>query len=89
MAADATKEAQFEIGHVVFIDIVRYSKPLMEEQKERLHQLIDIVLAISQVAKKCIAVPLRSGPVFQKLLRRKVGLTHMPVPSSDLKVEIG
>ena len=28
MAADATKEIQFEIGHVLFIDIVGYSKPL-------------------------------------------------------------
>ena len=39
MAADATKEIQFEIGHVFFIDIVGYSKLLIEEQKERLGQL--------------------------------------------------
>ena len=36
MAADATKEIQFEIGHVFFIDIVGYSKLVIEEQKERL-----------------------------------------------------
>ncbi|MEP6512007.1 MAG: hypothetical protein ABJB02_10460, partial [Dokdonella sp.] len=38
-----------EIGHVLFIDIVGYSKLLIEEQKERLHQLTAIVLATSQV----------------------------------------
>src|SRR6478672_8884371 len=49
MAADATKETQFEIGHVLFIDIVGYSKLLIEEQKERLGQLTKIVLGTAQV----------------------------------------
>ncbi|HEX3228405.1 MAG TPA: adenylate/guanylate cyclase domain-containing protein [Pyrinomonadaceae bacterium] len=49
MAADATKEIQFEIGHVLFIDIVGYSKLLIEEQKERLGQLTKIVLGTAQV----------------------------------------
>ncbi len=40
---------RFEIGHVLFIDIVGYSKLLIEEQKERLHQLTAVVLATSQV----------------------------------------
>ena len=44
MAADATKDIQFEIGHVLFIDIVGYSKLLIEEQKERLGDLTTIVL---------------------------------------------
>ena len=33
------QETQVEIGHVLFIDIVGYSKLLIEEQKERLGQL--------------------------------------------------
>ena len=49
MAADATKETEFEIGHVLFIDIVGYSKLLIEEQKERLGQLTKIVLGTAQV----------------------------------------
>src|SRR6187200_30355 len=49
MAADATKEIQFEIGHVLFIDIVGYSQLLIEEQKERLGQLTKIVLGTAQV----------------------------------------
>ncbi len=35
---------RLEIGHVLFIDIVGYSKLLIEEQKERLDQLTEIVL---------------------------------------------
>jgi TolB-like protein/cytochrome c-type biogenesis protein CcmH/NrfG len=38
-----------EIGHVLFIDIVGYSKLLIEEQKERLGQLTKIVLGTAQV----------------------------------------
>ncbi len=38
-----------EIGHVLFIDIVGYSKLLIEEQKERLDQLTKIVLGTAQV----------------------------------------
>src|SRR3954454_269415 len=41
---------RLEIGHVLFIDIVGYSKLLIEEQKERLHQLTEIVLATAQVS---------------------------------------
>ncbi|MDQ6911480.1 MAG: hypothetical protein M3128_01230 [Verrucomicrobiota bacterium] len=40
---------RLEIGHVLFIDIVGYSKLLIEEQKERLHALTAIVLATPQV----------------------------------------
>ena len=49
MAADATKETEFEIGHVLFIDIVGYSKLLIEEQKERLVDLTKIVLGTAPV----------------------------------------
>jgi len=38
-----------EIGHVLFIDIVGYSRLLIEEQKERLNQLTAIVLATGPV----------------------------------------
>jgi TolB-like protein/Flp pilus assembly protein TadD len=40
-----------EIGHVLFIDIVGYSKFLIEEQRERLNQLTEIVLATTQVGE--------------------------------------
>src|SRR5256885_2621803 len=49
MATDATQQTLFEIGHVLFIDIVGYSRLLIEDQKERLAQLTQIVLGTAQV----------------------------------------
>src|SRR5437773_4209511 len=49
MSAEQVSNLKFEIGHVLFIDIVGYSKLLNEEQKERLNQLIEIVLATAPV----------------------------------------
>ena len=40
---------RLEIGHVLFIDLVGYSKLLIEEQKNRLARLTEIVLATAQV----------------------------------------
>ena len=51
MTAESASDTRFEIGHVLFIDIVGYSKLLLEEQKERLHALCEIVLATAQVIK--------------------------------------
>ena len=49
MPSASDENPRLEIGHVLFIDIVGYSKLLNEEQKERLNQLIEIVLAMAQV----------------------------------------
>jgi TolB-like protein/Tfp pilus assembly protein PilF len=49
MPTELPSDSKFEIGHVLFVDIVGYSKLLIEEQKERLHQLTNIVLATEQV----------------------------------------
>ena len=51
MTAEAASDTRFEIGHVLFIDMVGYSKLLLEEQKERLHALCETVLATAQVIK--------------------------------------
>jgi TolB-like protein len=47
--AESDQHLQFEIGHVLFLDIVGYSNLLIEEQRERLSQLTDIVLQTAQV----------------------------------------
>src|SRR4029077_19497465 len=49
MPPESETNLRLEIGHVLFIDIVGYSKLLIEEQKERLKQLTEIVLATTQV----------------------------------------
>ena len=51
MAPDSERNLRLEIGHVLFLDLVGYSTLLIDEQKERMRQLTDIVLATSQVAK--------------------------------------
>jgi class 3 adenylate cyclase len=51
MSAEPSSELKFEIGHVLFIDIVGYSKLLLDEQKERLRELTNIVLATRQVSE--------------------------------------
>ena len=49
MTPESENNLRLEIGHVLFIDLVGYSKLLIEEQKERLRQLTGIVLATAQV----------------------------------------
>src|SRR6201993_2362278 len=48
MPNDDQKEIGFEIGHVLFIDIVGYSKLNITEQSERLQKLKEIVWATEQ-----------------------------------------
>jgi hypothetical protein len=43
MAAEVKKEIALEIAHVLFIDIVSYSKVLITEQSEQLQELKQIV----------------------------------------------
>src|SRR5256714_15502517 len=48
MAAETKKEIGLEIGHVLFIDIVGYSKGLINEQSESLQKLKEIVRGTEQ-----------------------------------------
>jgi adenylate cyclase len=49
MSSASASDVKFEIGHVLFIDIVGYSKLRIDEQKEWLRRLTDTVLATTQV----------------------------------------
>src|SRR6202030_1038547 len=51
MATDPQNNLRLEIGHVLFIDLLGYSKLLIEEQKAQLSKLTEIVLATTQVAE--------------------------------------
>src|ERR1700747_2932471 len=48
MASEIKKEIQLEIGHVLFIDIVGYSKLLITEQSEQMQKLREIVRGAEQ-----------------------------------------
>src|SRR5213596_430966 len=43
MSVEVKKEIQLEIAHVLFIDIVGYSKLLIDEQRDYLHTLNEVV----------------------------------------------
>src|SRR5437016_6822570 len=48
MSADSSSEVKFDIGHILFIDIVGYSKLLITEQSERIQKLKEIVRGTEQ-----------------------------------------
>jgi hypothetical protein len=48
MSTDSKSDLHLEIGHVLFIDIVGYSKLLINEQRERIQELREIVRGTEQ-----------------------------------------
>jgi hypothetical protein len=66
MAGEGKKEIAFEIGHVLFIDIVGYSKLLINEQGDQVQKLKKIVRGTEQVrlaeaAGKLLRLPTGDG----------------------------
>jgi TolB-like protein len=49
MSSESSSELKFEIGHVLFIDIVGYSKLLINEQSDQIQKLKEIVRGTEQV----------------------------------------
>src|SRR3954447_4150268 len=49
MASEQTSDVKFEIGHVLFLDIVGYSKLLINEQSNQIQTLKEIVRGTAQV----------------------------------------
>src|SRR2546423_8131813 len=49
MPTEHSSDVKFEIGHVLFIDIVGYSKLLINEQSEQIQKLKEIVRGSEQV----------------------------------------
>ena len=48
MTSERSPDVKFEIGHVLFIDIVGYSKLLINEQSEQIRTLREIVRGTEQ-----------------------------------------
>ena len=48
MPPEQSSDVKFEIGHVLFIDIVGYSKLLIHEQSEQMQTLREIVRGTEQ-----------------------------------------
>jgi hypothetical protein len=64
MPSGQSSEVKIEIGHVLFIDIVGYSKLLINEQSEQMQKLREIVRGAEQF---------RTAEAEGKLLRLPTG----------------
>ena len=69
MSAESSSDLKFEIGHVLFIDIVGYSKLLINEQSEQIQKLKEIVrgteqVRISEADGKLLRLPTGDGGVL-------------------------
>jgi TolB-like protein/tetratricopeptide (TPR) repeat protein/class 3 adenylate cyclase len=62
--SESSPEVKFEIGHVLFIDIVGYSKLMINEQSEQIQKLKEIVRSTEQF---------RAAEAEDKLLRLPTG----------------
>ena len=69
MAAESTAHSELNIGHVLFVDVVGYSKLLTNEQRELVRRLNDIVRATNEVrtaeqSGKIVRLPTGDGMVL-------------------------
>ena len=100
MDAEIKKEIGLEIGHVLFLDIVGYSKLLITEQSEQLQPLKEIVsgteqFRIAEAAGKLLRLPtgdggalvFRTGPDAPVLCALEIGKALKSHPA--LRVRMG
>ena len=83
MSAQVKKDVQFEIGHVLFVDIVGYSKLLITEQSERLQTLKEMVreteqFRLAEAEGKLLRLPTGDGValVFRTTPKRPFYVWH-------------
>src|SRR6202035_5839511 len=100
MSASSPSDVKFEIGHVLFIDIVGYSKLLITEQSERLETLKKIVrgteqFRLAEAQGKLLRLPTGDGGalVFRNSLEAPV-LCALEISKAlkshpELKVRMG
>src|SRR5436853_7014259 len=79
MASESSPDVKFEIGHVLFIDIVGYSKLLINEQSEQIQKLKEIVrgteqFRLAEAESKLLRLPTGDGGalVFRNSLEAPV-----------------
>jgi class 3 adenylate cyclase len=96
MPSEHSSDIKFEIGHVLFIDIVGYSKLLISEQSKLLHTLKEIVrgteqFRLAQAEGKLLPLPTGDGaalvfrtspeaPVLCALEISKALKSHLELP---------
>ncbi len=76
MPSEQSSDVKFEIGHVLLIDIVGYSKLLINEQSEQIQKLKQIVrgteqFRIAEAEGKLLRFPTGDGGGLKKLYQEK------------------
>jgi hypothetical protein len=76
MDAELESDAQLEIGHVLFMDIVGFSKLLVDQQTDASHRLNQIVrtteqFRVAEAAGRLIRLPTGDGMALVFLPARK------------------
>src|ERR1700746_2322270 len=100
MPTDSSSDVKFEIGHVLFIDIVGYSKLLINEQSEQIQTLRAIVRGTEQFKRaeaegKLLRLPTGDGGalVFRNRLEAPVlcalEISRALKSHPELKVRMG
>ena len=100
MATKGPSDLPLEIGHVLFIDIVGYSKLLIDDQREVQHELNDLVrsttqFGISDSAGKLTRLPTGDGMALifrdsmEAPLRCAIEVSKLLKDRSDLQVRMG
>jgi hypothetical protein len=79
MPSEPSSDVKFEIAHVLFIDVVGYSKLLITEQSERLQTLKKIVRATERFRLADAAGKLPRLPT-----RTKRGYWHVSIPKKSI-----
>src|ERR1700746_1053291 len=100
MPTDSSSDVKFEIGHVLFIDIVGYSKLLINEQSEQIQTLRAVVRGTDKLKRaeaegKLLRLPTGDGGalVFRNSLEAPV-LCALEISKAlkshpELKVRMG
>ena len=88
MAAEPPTVSRLEVGHVLFLDIVGYSKLLSDKQRKVFQLLKDIVRGTSQfrsaeAANKLVRIPTGDGMVlaFLRVWMRRYAVRWRSVAS--------
>src|SRR5213079_1160571 len=100
MPSERSSEVKFEIGHVLFIDIVGYSKLLINEQSEQIQKLKEIVRAteqfrLAEAEGKLLRLPTGDGGALvfrtspEAPVRCAVEITKALKSHPEIKVRMG
>ena len=84
MPAEVKKEIELEIAHVLFIDIVGYSKLSINEQRAAIDELNQVVRSSEQFQKAEAA-----GPINQNPNRRRHGTGFLQEPGRASAMRLG